>query len=129
MTAQPTGVTQAPVPRSSAEGRTRPSRVTSASAWREIARQSFGVLSHVNAAGEPRSSGVVYELVGHRMYIAVAPDGWKAREVATGDQVSMTVPVRRGGILSLILPIPPATISFHARVTVLLPARRRSHRS
>ena len=30
----------------------------------------------------------------------------------------MTVPVRRGGPLSLVLPIPPATISFHATATV-----------
>jgi hypothetical protein len=52
------------------------------------------------------------------LYVAVAPDGWKAREVETGNRVAMTVPVRRGGILSLFLPIPPATISFHARVTV-----------
>jgi hypothetical protein len=117
MSAQPTGVIHAPVP-TGAERSARPSRVTSTSAWRELARQSFGVLSHVNAAGEPRSSGVVYELVGHHLYIAVAPDGWKAREVETGSQVSMTVPVRRGGILSLVLPIPPATISFHARVAV-----------
>jgi hypothetical protein len=48
----------------------------------------------------------------------VAPDGWKAREVETGSHVSITVPVRRGGILSLLFPIPPATISFHATVTV-----------
>jgi hypothetical protein len=118
MSAQPTGVTHAPVPRSGAERATQSSRVTSTSAWRELARQSFAVLSHVNAAGEPRSSGVVYGLVGHRLYIAVAPDGWKAREVENGSRVAMTVPVRRGGILSLLFPIPPATISFHARVTV-----------
>jgi hypothetical protein len=30
----------------------------------------------------------------------------------------VTVPVRRGGLLSLFLPIPPATISFHARAVV-----------
>ena len=30
----------------------------------------------------------------------------------------MTVPVRRGGILSLVFPIPPATISFHATAIV-----------
>ena len=30
----------------------------------------------------------------------------------------MTVPVRRGGMLSLLMPIPPATISFHARAIV-----------
>lgn len=30
----------------------------------------------------------------------------------------MTVPVRRGGVLSLVLPIPPATISFPGTATV-----------
>lgn len=92
--------------------------MTSASVWRELARQAFVVIGHVNAAGEPRSSGVVYGLIGHRLYVVVAADGWKARQVATGDQVALTVPVRRGGLLSLLFPIPPATISFHARATV-----------
>jgi Pyridoxamine 5'-phosphate oxidase len=86
--------------------------------WRDLAKQSFAVVGHVNNDGEPRSSGVVYALVGHRMFVAVAPDSWKARALQTGDQVSVTVPVRRGGPLSLIFPIPPATISFHATVTV-----------
>ena len=92
--------------------------ITSASVWRELARQSFAVFGHVNTAGEPRSSGVVYGLAGRRLYVVVAADGWKARQVATGDQVALTVPVRRGGLLSLLFPIPPATISFHARATV-----------
>ena len=30
----------------------------------------------------------------------------------------MTVPVRRGGILSLVAPIPPATVSFHGAAVV-----------
>jgi hypothetical protein len=30
----------------------------------------------------------------------------------------VTVPVRRGGILSLVAPIPPATISFHGTAVV-----------
>ena len=86
--------------------------------WRDLSKQSFAVIGHVNDAGEPRSSGVVYALVGHRLYVAVAPDSWKARALQTGDRVSVTVPVRRGGPLSLVFPIPPATISFHATVTV-----------
>src|SRR4029453_14646218 len=85
--------------------------------WRDLAKGSFAVVSHVTDAGEPRSSGVVYALVGRHMYIAVAPDSWKARHVQTGDRLSVTVPVRRGGLLSLLFPIPPATISFHATVT------------
>jgi hypothetical protein len=47
------------------------------------------------------------------MYVAVAPDSWKARHIAAHGRVAVTVPVRRGGILALLLPIPPATVSFH----------------
>ena len=92
--------------------------VSSETVWRALAKASFAVVSHVNAAGEPRSSGVVYGVAGRRMYVAVAADGWKARQVVTGQEVAVTVPVRRGGILSLLVPIPPATITFHARATV-----------
>jgi hypothetical protein len=81
--------------------------------WHQLARGSFAVLGYVTPTGEPRSSGVLYKAVGRRLYVAVAPDSWKARHIAVGRQVAVTVPVRRGGILSLVAPIPPATISFH----------------
>jgi hypothetical protein len=93
-------------------------RVTSKQIWRALARASFAVVSYVTPAGAPRSSGVVYAAVGHRLWVAVAPDSWKARHIARSGQVAVTVPVTRGGILSLLLPIPPATISFHASATV-----------
>ena len=93
-------------------------RVTSRRVWAEIAKASFAILSHVTPTGEPRSSGVVYAEVRHHLYLAVAPNSWKAREIAEGQQVAVTIPVRRGGLLSLALPIPPATISFHARAAV-----------
>ncbi len=48
----------------------------------------------------------------------MAADSWKARHIAASGRVSLTVTVRRGGILSLALPIPPATISFHAAARV-----------
>ena len=86
--------------------------------WQALAKASFAVVSHVNSAGEPRSSGVVYGTVDRRLYVAVAADGWKARQIAIGQEVAVTVPVRRGGILALLVPIPPATITFHARATV-----------
>ena len=94
------------------------SALTPGSVWRVIAAGSFAVLSHVTGTGEPRSSGVVYTTLGHRLYVAVSPESWKARHVAANGRVSVTVPVRRGGILSLLLPIPPATISFHADAIV-----------
>ncbi len=94
------------------------SRLSCEAVWEALAKASFAVVSHVNAAGEPRSSGVVYGVADRRMYVAVAADGWKARQVVTGQEVAVTVPVRRGGILALLVPIPPATITFHARATV-----------
>jgi Pyridoxamine 5'-phosphate oxidase len=94
------------------------SRLTTEQVWHRITRASFAVLSHVTPAGEPRSSGVVYKTIGQRLYVAVAPDSWKARHIAASRGVAVTVPVRRGGILSLLAPIPPATISFHASAIV-----------
>ena len=87
--------------------------------WHAIDKASFAVLSEVTPAGEPRSSGVVYKTLDRRMYVAVAPDSWKAKHVAANGRVALTVTVRRGGLLSLVVPIPPATISFHATATVL----------
>jgi hypothetical protein len=100
------------------DGRPRAARLTSEQVWQQLAKASFAVLSHVTPAGEPRSSGVVYKTVGQRLYIATAPNSWKARHVAASGRVAVTVPVRRGGLLSLVLPIPPATISFHGTAIV-----------
>jgi len=91
---------------------------TTEQVWRAVARASFAVLSYVTPDGAPRSSGIVYAAAGRRLFVVVAPDGWKARHITTGARVSVTVLVRRGGLLSLLVPIPPATISFHGRATV-----------
>jgi hypothetical protein len=99
-------------------GRPTVARLTTEQVWRQLAKTSFAVLGHLTPAGEPRSSGVVYKTVGRRLYIATAPDSWKARHIAVSGRVAVTVPVRRGGLLSLVLPIPPATISFHATAIV-----------
>lgn len=91
---------------------------TSEEIWRHIAKASFAVLGYVTPGGEPRSSGVVYAAAGRRLYVAVAPDSWKARHIAVSGRVAVTVTVRRGGLLSLLFPIPPATISFPAAAIV-----------
>ena len=88
-------------------------RLTSDQVWRALTRASFAVVSYVTPAGEPRSSGVVYAADGRRLYVAVAAGSWKARHIAASGRVAVTVPVRRGGLLALLFPIPPATISFH----------------
>ncbi len=94
-------------------------RLTQDRIWRILRKSSFAVLSHTTPTGAPRSSGVVYRTLDGRLYVAVAPDSWKARHVAATGRVAVTVPVRRGGLLSLAVPIPPATISFHATARVL----------
>ena len=93
-------------------------RLTTEQVWHQIAKASFAVIGYVTPAGEPRSSGVVYKTIGRRLYVAVAPDSWKARHIAASRRIAVTVPVRRGGILSLLAPIPPATISFHGTAIV-----------
>jgi hypothetical protein len=93
-------------------------RLTSEQVWRKVAAKSFAVLGYVTPRGEPRASGVVYKALGRRLYVAVAPGSWKARHIAVSGKVSVTVPVRRGGILSLVAPIPPATVSFHGTAMV-----------
>lgn len=94
------------------------SGLTSEQVWRKLAGGSFAVISYATPSGAPRSSGVLYRTVGRRLYVVVAPDSWKARHIALSGKVALTVPVRRGGVLSLVLPIPPATISFHATAIV-----------
>lgn len=86
--------------------------------WQQLNKASFAVLGYETPGGEPRSSGVVFKAVNRRLYVAVGPSSWKARHIADNPRVSVTVTVRRGGILALIFPIPPATISFHARAIV-----------
>ena len=93
-------------------------QLTGERVWRVVTKRSFAVLSYVTPTGEPRSSGVVYAAGPRQLYVAVAPNSWKALHIPATDQVAVTVPVRRGGLLSLILPIPPATISVPARAVV-----------
>src|SRR5947207_15334095 len=88
--------------------------LTSDQVWHALTKASFAVVSYVTPTGEPRSAGVVYAVAGQRLYVVTAVDSWKARHIAVSGQVAVTVPVRRGGTMSLLFPIPPATISFHA---------------
>ena len=86
--------------------------------WRAISNASFAVISYVTPSGEPRSTGVVYATARRHLYMAVAPDSWKGKYIAANGHVAVTVLVRRGGLMSLLFPIPPATISFHGAATV-----------
>jgi hypothetical protein len=109
---------EVPHPAAGDDARPMAARLTTEQVWHQLAEASFAVLGYVTPAGEPRSSGVVYKSIGRRLYVAVASDSWKARDIAASGRVAVTVPVRRGGLLSLVAPIPPATVSFHAAAIV-----------
>ena len=106
------------MPSVSHRGRAVPPQLSSQEVWRAIGKASFLVISYVTPSGEPRSAGVVYTVIDCKLYVVTAPDSWKARHIAVDGRTAVTVPVRRGGILSLLAPIPPATISFHATAVV-----------
>lgn len=93
-------------------------RLSTEQVWQAIAKASFAIVGYVTPSGAPRSSGVVFATHDGRLYVAVAPDSWKARHISASRRVSVTVPVRRGGVLSLFLPIPPAAISFQGTAIV-----------
>ena len=119
---QPAGLGTAgqevPHPAAGDDARPMAARLTTEQVWHQIAQASFAVIGYVTPAGEPRSSGVVYKSIGRRLYVAVALDSWKVWHLAASRRVAVTVPVRRGGLLSLVAPIPPATVSFHASAVV-----------
>jgi hypothetical protein len=96
-------------------------KLSPAKVWAAIRKRSFAILGFTTPHGEPRTSGVVYATLGRDLYVVVAPDSWKARYISIDGRVSMTVPVRRGGLLSLLAPIPPATITFPGRAEVFPP--------
>jgi hypothetical protein len=105
-------------PGAGAAGRPSAVQLTSEQIWHELAKGTFAIVSYATPAGDPRSSGVIFKAIGRRLYVVTSPDSWKARHIAVSKRVAVTVPVRRGGILSLVAPIPPATISFHAAAIV-----------
>jgi pyridoxamine 5'-phosphate oxidase-like protein len=95
--------------------------LTTDDVWRAIEKATFAVVSYDTPTGEPRSSGVMIRVTGRKVYVAVGADSWKARHIALHGRVAVTVTVRRGGLLSLVAPIPPATISFHGDAEVHTP--------
>jgi pyridoxamine 5'-phosphate oxidase-like protein len=93
-------------------------KLTTDQVWHAIEKRSFAIVGYETPEGDPRSSGVMYEVAARRLYVAVDPNGWKARHIAASGRVSVTVPVHRAGVLALVAPIPPATVSFHGEAYV-----------
>ena len=95
------------------------STLTTQQVWSTLARQPFLVVAMVNRAGEGRSVGVSPAVDGDDVWFAASETDWKVAHLRHQPEVSVTVPVRRGGLLALVAPIPPATITFRATAQVL----------
>jgi hypothetical protein len=115
----PTNITDPTTPITEAHERAvQAPRLITEQVWQAVTKASFATIGYVTPSGAPRSSAIVYATSERRLFIAVAPDSWKARHIAMSGRVSVTVPVRRGGLLSLLFPIPPATVSFQGTAVV-----------
>jgi hypothetical protein len=55
-------------PEETRAGQAPASGPTTDQVWRHLAKASFAVIGHVTPAGEPRSSGVVYAVLGRRTW-------------------------------------------------------------
>lgn len=89
--------------------------------WRLMARQAFMVVGMVNTRGQGRTAGVVPAVQDRAVWFAASSHDWKVRHLLHQPDVSATVPVRRGGVLALVAPLPPATITFQAAAHVVRP--------
>jgi Pyridoxamine 5'-phosphate oxidase len=96
----------------------RPS-LTTEQVWRALARQPFMVVAMVNRHGQGRSVGVTPAVHGDDLWFAATETDWKVTHLRHQPEVSVTVPVRRGGVLTLVAPIPPATVTVPATAQVL----------
>lgn len=96
-----------------------PPRLTTEQVWRTIARQPFVVVAMVNRRGEGRSAGVSLAVHDDALWFASQDTAWKTKHLRHQPEVSVTVPVRRGGVLALVAPIPPAVVTCNATAHVL----------
>lgn len=99
-----------------------PVQLATEQVWREVSRQIFAVLATVSASNEPRSSGVVYAVRDHTIYICVERPSWKARHIWCNPKVSLTVTIPKRIPFFPWVRIPPATISFQGEASVHDPA-------
>ena len=96
-----------------------PAPITTDLVWTEIERRSFAVLSYVTPGSEARSAGIVYVVVGGKLYIRVADDSWKAKHIRLNPNVALNVTIPKRVPLMPWIQIPQATIAFKGTARVL----------
>lgn len=92
---------------------------TSEQVWKAIEKELFAVLGMVTARHEARTVGVVYIVLGRRLYVGTGRETWKARHIAANPHVSMTIPIAKRIPFLPWIRIPAATITFSGIARIL----------
>ena len=87
--------------------------------WNEIEKRSFAVLSYVNPNGRARSSGIIYIPVDRVLYVRVAKDSWKAKNIRLNPHVALNVTIAKRVPFMPWIDIPDATIAFSGTARVI----------
>ena len=98
-------------------------RLTTEQVWDCLERASFAVVSY----SRPRAvtldpGGIVYKAMGDRLFVAVAPDSWKARHIAVIGRVCGHGACAPGRDPLTAVPHPPRRwLNFHGAASVHAP--------
>lgn len=82
---------------------------------RAVAKRSFCVLATSSAQNRPHAVGILYASVGLTLYLVVAEDSIKARNVRQNPRVAVSIPVRK------YLFGPPMAVQFQGTARILPP--------
>ncbi|MCO6451395.1 MAG: pyridoxamine 5'-phosphate oxidase family protein [Caldilineales bacterium] len=93
--------------------------ITAEQVWDELEKNLFAVLGMVTADNEARTSGVVYVVNNHKLYIGSDKKAWKVKHLAQNPSVSVTVPIAKRIPFMPWVKIPAATITFSGKAAIL----------
>lgn len=97
--------------------------LTAAQVWNAMSDANFAVVGMVNAAGDPRTAGVVIATQRPVIYFMSGRTAWKVRHIEGHPAVSVTVAIPKRIPFLPMIKVPAATITFRGRATVADPGQ------
>lgn len=96
--------------------------LTAAQVWNALADANFAVVGAVNAAGDPRTAGVVIATQRPVVSFMSGRSAWKVRHIERHPVVSVTVTIPKRVPLLPMVKVPAATITFGGTARVKDPS-------
>lgn len=87
--------------------------------WREIEKNTFGVLGMVTPQSQSRTVGIVYVVDNRKLFIGAQTTAWKTKHIVQNPNVSMTIPIARNVPLMPWIKVPATTITFAGIARIL----------